>query len=65
MKERLNGYWVSKEDPSIGVFIERVFKKGPKKGYVTGFSYVETIAGTVHAEFKATNEQLLNGFKRK
>lgn len=60
MKEKLNGYWTSEADPAITICIDRVFKKG----YVTGYSYVKTLAGTVYGKIKLTNEELLSGYKR-
>lgn len=60
MKDNLRGYWVSQADPSITICVDRVFKKG----YVTGYSYKKTDSGTIHGQFKATNEELLSGYKR-
>jgi hypothetical protein len=57
----LNGYWVKKDDENETVYVEKVFKKG----YVTGFKYLSTPAGTIHSQFKITHDELLEQYNRK
>lgn len=60
-KETLNGYWVKKDDPSVTIYVERVFKKG----YVTGFKYTDEMGSTVIGQLKISHEELLEQYERK
>lgn len=61
MAEKLNGYWTSKENPDVTVYVDRVYKAG----HVVGFSYTKTEThGEVIGEFKATHEELKDGYTR-
>ncbi|UYL93917.1 hypothetical protein PK21_gp74 [Geobacillus phage vB_GthS_PK2.1] len=57
---KLNGYWTSKTDPNVTVYVEKVYKKG----YVTGFKYKKMPFGEVHSRFKATFDELLKQYER-
>jgi hypothetical protein len=61
-KPKLYGYWISKENPNIKVFVERVYKSG----HVTGFKYEKLPNGgeLIHPPFKATWEELQEKFER-
>ncbi|AQY55094.1 hypothetical protein [Geobacillus phage TP-84] len=58
---KLNGYWISKTDPNVTVYVEKVYKKG----YVTGFKYMKVADGEIHSRFKATFDELLDQYERK
>jgi hypothetical protein len=60
MGKSLNGYWQSKTDPAVTVYVEKVFKKG----YVTGFHYRKVSDGTVHAPLKISHEELQRDYTR-
>lgn len=58
MKEKLNGYWVEKENPDNYIYVEKVFKKG----YVTALSYFkvndkEVIGPTIKLTHKELKEK--------
>lgn len=58
-KERLNGYWTSKADKAVYIFVEKVYKKG----YVTGLTYRRTDDGEVFLPpFKMLTEELTSGY---
>jgi hypothetical protein len=62
-KERLHGYWTSKENPNIYVFVEKVYKAG----YVTGVMYERLEGGGEKIFFpglKCTHEELLEKYER-
>lgn len=60
-KQKLNGYWVSKTDPDVTIYVDRVYKKG----YVTGFRYKKIPEGELASQLKITHEELLEQYERK
>jgi len=60
-KQKLNGYWVSKSDPNVYIYVDRVYKKG----YVTGFWYKKIPEGELASPLKITHEELLEQYERK
>jgi hypothetical protein len=60
-KKTLNGYWTSKENKNLTVYVERVFKKG----YVTGFSYLKTDKGEVIGRLKCSHDELKENYIQK
>jgi hypothetical protein len=56
----LNGYWNSKKEENVEIYVEKVFKKG----YVTGFHYRKVSDGVVHSPLKITHEELERDYTR-
>ncbi|ERH59206.1 MULTISPECIES: hypothetical protein [Bacillus amyloliquefaciens group] len=60
-KTRLNGYWDNRLDANETVYVDRVYKKG----YVTGFKYLQVGEHEVISPFRATYEELEGKFNQR
>ncbi|AQS44192.1 hypothetical protein LSG23_09390 [Bacillus velezensis] len=60
-KSRLNGYWDNRLDANETVYVDRVYKKG----YVTGFKYLQVGEREVTSPFRATYEELEGNYNKR